>query len=99
MKSGDTPLSDYIITKQLTRATTEYSDSKGLPHVQVAIRMKSQGKSDSDLIHNFIPYVICDDNKKRDPKTKIGLGDKAYSPDEFLNSKNALKIDIDWYIN
>ena len=29
----------------------------------------------------------------------MGLGDKAYSPDEFLNSKNQLKIDIDWYIN
>ena len=41
MKNGDTPLSDYIITKQLTRNTSEYSDSKGLPHVQVAIRMKS----------------------------------------------------------
>ena len=61
--------------------------------------MKSQGKSDSDLIHNFIPYIICIDNKKADPKAKIGLGDKAYSPDEFLNSKNQLKIDIDWYIN
>jgi DNA polymerase alpha subunit A len=88
MKSGDTPLSDYIITKQLTRNTSEYSDAKGLPHVQVAIRMKSQGKSDADLIHNFIPYIICNDNKKHDPKAKIGLGDKAYSPDEFLNSKN-----------
>ena len=23
----------------------------------------------------------------------------AYSPDEFLSSKNSLKIDVDWYIN
>ena len=44
--------------------------------------------------------MICEDNKKPDPKGgKIGLGDKAYSPDEFLNAKNALKIDTDWYIN
>jgi DNA polymerase alpha subunit A len=33
MKSGKTPLADYIITKQLTRNTTEYSDPKSLPHV------------------------------------------------------------------
>jgi len=51
------------------------------------------------LVHNFIPYIICDDNKKPEKGVKVGLGDKAYSPDEFLNSKNALKIDIDWYIN
>lgn len=59
MKTGKTPLADYIITKQLTRSTSEYSDPKSLPHVQVAIRMKAQGKSDADLVNNFIPYVIC----------------------------------------
>jgi len=33
MKAGETPLSEYIITKQLTRNTNEYSDAKSLPHV------------------------------------------------------------------
>jgi len=33
MKSGETPLAEYIITKQLTRNTTEYSEPKSLPHV------------------------------------------------------------------
>lgn len=59
MKSGLTPLSQYIITKQLTRSPSEYSDPKSLPHVQVAIRMKALGKSDAELVNNFIPYVIC----------------------------------------
>lgn len=59
MKNHQINLSKFIITKQLTRATSEYSDPKSLPHVQVAIRMKDQGKSDSDLVNNFIPYVIC----------------------------------------
>lgn len=38
MKGGKIPLSEYIITKQLTRALSEYSDIKSLPHVAVAIR-------------------------------------------------------------
>ena len=33
MKNLRTPLADYIITKQLTRALSEYSDPKSLPHV------------------------------------------------------------------
>lgn len=98
MKAGETPLSDYIITKQLTRSTSEYSDAKALAHVQVAIRMKSQGKSDADLVNHFIPYVICDATQNKEQK-KLSLGDMAYSPDEFLAAKSSLKIDVDWYIN
>lgn len=60
--------------------------------------MKSQGKSDSDLVNNFIPYVICESVLKKDQK-KLLIGDMAYSPDEFLSSKSSLKIDVDWYIN
>ena len=33
MKKGDINLSEYIITKQLTRSPSEYSDPKSLPHV------------------------------------------------------------------
>ena len=58
MKSNQIPLSDYIITKQLTRALSEYSEIKGQPHVAVAHRLKNQGKSESELVNNFIPYII-----------------------------------------
>lgn len=96
MKKGETPLSEYIITKQLTRPTTEYSEPKSLPHVQVAIRMKSQGKSDADLVNNFIPYVIC--KTEAEKGKKIYIGDMAYSPEEFLDKRRNLEIDVDWYI-
>lgn len=59
MKSGEIPLKEYIITKQLTRSPGEYSEPKSLPHVNVALRLKSEGKSDAELVNNFIPYVIC----------------------------------------
>lgn len=96
MKKGETPLSEYIITKQLTRATSEYSEPKSLPHVQVAIRMKSQGKSDAELVNNFIPYVIC--KTEAEKGKKIYIGDMAYSPEEFLDKRRNLEIDVDWYI-
>lgn len=59
MRTGQLDLNKYIITKQLTKAPGEYSDFKSLPHVAVALRLKSGGKSEADLVANFIPYVIC----------------------------------------
>lgn len=58
MKNNGITLDQFIITKQLTKAISEYSDIKGQPHVAVAQRLKNQGKSESDLVNNFIPYVI-----------------------------------------
>ena len=60
MKDGTMNLAEYVITKQLTRAPSEYSDFKSLPHVIVANRLIKAGtKSSSDLVNNFIGYVIC----------------------------------------
>jgi DNA polymerase alpha subunit A len=59
MKENTTNLALYVITKQLTRAPSEYSDFKSLPHVIVADRLIKQGKSESELVNNFIGYVIC----------------------------------------
>ena len=59
MRSGQLGLEKYIITKQLTKPPGDYSDFKALPHVAVALRQKQQGKSEADLVNNFIPYVIC----------------------------------------
>ena len=60
MKDGTMNLAEYVITKQLTRAPSEYADFKSLPHVIVADRLiKSGVKTSSDLVNNFIGYVIC----------------------------------------
>lgn len=66
-----------------------------MPHVAVANRLKSQGKSEADLVNNFIPYLIC---TTAEDIAKSGLSAKAYHPDELLASKGQIKIDIDWYI-
>ena len=97
MRGNQLDIIQYIITKQLTKAPSEYSDFKSLPHVAIAMRLKSQGKSEADLINNFIPYLIC--NKKGENiDIKAGLSTKAYHPDELLQSKGQIEIDIDWYI-
>lgn len=98
LKNGEIPLSDFIITKQLTRKVEDYTDPKNLPHVQVAIRMKAMGKSDSDLVNNFIPYVICKNSSNTDKGRKAVIGDFSYSPDEYMDKKRCLQIDSDWYI-
>jgi DNA polymerase alpha subunit A len=58
--------------------------------------MKALGKSDSDLVNNFIPYVIC--KTQAEEKKKLSIGDMAYSPDEYLDKRKGLEIDIEWYI-
>lgn len=62
--------------------------------------MKQQGKSDADLVNNFIPYIICTTSLGKDQK-KLTIGDMAFSPDEYLKSSktpNPLRLDTDWYI-
>jgi hypothetical protein len=43
--------------------------------------MKMKGKSDSELINSYIPYVIC--KTKDEQNKKVSLGEKAFHPDEF----------------
>lgn len=41
MRTNGLDIIKYIITKQLTKAPSEYSDFKSLPHVAIALRLKS----------------------------------------------------------
>lgn len=45
IRKNEIPLSEFIITKQLSRKPSEYSDPDSLPHVFVAKRMIENGKS------------------------------------------------------
>jgi len=91
MREGQIVLSEYIINKALTRAPSEYSDYKSLPHVKVALALKAQGKSEAELVNNIIPYLVVETS---DPKAS--LADKAIHPDHF--NKGRCCIDVDWYI-
>ena len=93
-------IKDYAITKQLAKNIDDYNDSKALPHVQVAKRLREQKKRNFQ-IHSFIPYIIClykedenaDNTQHRSNKT---IADRAYHPKEIENDPS-LKIDHIWY--
>ena len=93
-------IKDYAITKQLAKNIDDYNDSKALPHVQVAKRLREQKKRNFQ-IHSFIPYIIClykedenaDNIQHRSNKT---IADRAYHPKEIENDPS-LKIDHIWY--
>ena len=89
-------LKDYIITKQLDKNIDDYYDLKSLPHVQVAKRLREQGKINFQ-IHSFIPYIIC--LCKKDEIYGLfhkNIADRAYHPNEIEKSQK-LKIDYMWY--
>ena len=94
-------LKDYAITKQLAKNIDEYNDLKALPHVQVAKRLREQGKINFQ-IHSFIPYIICLPKETADDNNNIithrikTIVDRAYHPKEIENDPT-LKIDKTWY--
>ena len=94
-------LKDYAITKQLAKNIDEYNDLKALPHVQVAKRLREQGKINFQ-IHSFIPYIICLPKETTDDNNNIithrikTIVDRAYHPKEIENDPT-LKIDKTWY--
>ena len=104
MENGNINIQKYVITKQLTQAPSAYQNFKALPHVIVANRLiQNGGKTESDLVGNFVGYVICDKNQEeqkegdKNAPYKFSFEDTAYSFDELINSQGKLKIDLEWY--
>lgn len=81
---------DFIINKSLSKNPEDYPDAKIQPHVQVALRLKSQGVGCHS--GDTIQYVICKDENKK------SYAERAYHPDELKKNKN-LEIDYEWYLN
>jgi len=48
-------------------------------------------------VGNFIPFVICI-NTQKEIDAKAGLSEKAFHPEELMDMKGKLEIDIQWYI-
>lgn len=63
LRSGNVPLKDLMITKQLAKNPEEYKDPQGLYHVQVALRMNSSGKLPKKFKNgDTVSYIFCNDN-------------------------------------
>ncbi len=109
---GSYPYSVFEITKQITKNIEDYGDSKSLPHVRVAKRLRQKGDM-SIKVNSFIPYIVCyekssEDIKSNDEKineNKTGcklipnskiLSDKCFHVNEIKENPN-LKVDVEWY--
>eukprot|EP00921_Rhytidocystis_pertsovi_P012478 GHVQ01020290.1.p1 GENE.GHVQ01020290.1~~GHVQ01020290.1.p1 ORF type:complete len:1473 (-),score=232.74 GHVQ01020290.1:2051-6469(-) len=58
MENHTVPLSEFVITKALTKLPQQYADMKTQPHVKVAQRLADSGQAIRP--GNEIGYVICD---------------------------------------
>lgn len=86
------PLQMLEITKQLTKAPSEYADMSSLPHVQVADRMNTQ-KNRRFKKGDMIDYIICADG------TDNAAPKRGYHIDEIKNADGKLTVDKVYYLS
>ncbi|KAL1440998.1 hypothetical protein MTO96_008921 [Rhipicephalus appendiculatus] len=91
IQENSLPLSDYCITRQLTKNPEDYPDKKNLCHVQVALRLNSKGGK--KLRHgDTVTYIICNDG------SQLPASQRAYHPEELKTNEN-LSIDKHYYLS
>lgn len=92
------PLSMLEITKQLTKAPSDYADMSSLPHVQVADRMNVQ-KNRRFKKGDMIDYIICEDGTDN-PAPKRGYHiDEIKAAAEDSQATKKLKVDKFYYLS
>ncbi|KAL0953645.1 hypothetical protein HGRIS_004849 [Hohenbuehelia grisea] len=94
VREGKYPIDDFIIFKRLSKNPEEYGEAKGLPHVQVAVRMKAKGGSARS--GDVIPYIFC--LSEGEESTKTPQADRARHPNDVRRADSKLRIDFDYYL-
>lgn len=76
-------------SQSLTKPPADYPDKKGLPHVQVALRMLSRNQRVQS--GDVIPYIMCEVDTSQPQALR------AYHPDEVARQEG-LKVDKSYYL-
>lgn len=98
LKEEKIPLPLLEITKQLTKAPSEYADMSSLPHVQVADRMNTQ-KNRRFKKGDMIDYIICEDGTDN-PAPKRGYHiDEVKGAPVGEDGVKKLKVDKLYYLS
>ncbi|CAH8663099.1 unnamed protein product [Schistosoma bovis] len=110
VRQGNLPISEFIITKMLTKNPEDYSDTKSQPHVQVALRLNGSTADDKKTgtrrlrAGDTVEYVICEDGSGQ-LATHRGyspteLTSRLYkvSDDSEPSTKASLSIDVNYYL-
>ncbi|RKP01383.1 hypothetical protein CXG81DRAFT_12079 [Caulochytrium protostelioides] len=93
VREGRTPITKFIIYKNLTKNPNEYPDQKSQPHVQVALRAVSRGKQ--MRAGDTVPYIVC----KQESPDVPGLAGRAWHPDDVMKPGSGLDVDTEWYLS
>ncbi|CAI2737550.1 unnamed protein product [Dicrocoelium dendriticum] len=113
VKQGQLPMSDFIITRMLTKDPEDYADAKSLPHVQVALRLNHSNSTQSDERNptgstrrfragDTVEYIICNDG------SNSAATQRGYSPSELADQERnklanttntpVLSVDVNYYL-
>lgn len=77
----------FEITKQITKNIEDYADSKNLPHVRVAKRLKEKGDL-SIKVNSFIPYIVCVEKKPENVSNEMNIENNSNENDNCLHIIN-----------
>lgn len=93
IKANEIPLDKYKINTKLSKDPSQYPGGKSMPQVQVALRMREQGKVVK--AGSVITYVITSTNGEEDVSTPA---ERARAFQEVMNKSLGLKPDPQFYL-
>ncbi|KAG7093423.1 hypothetical protein E1B28_007104 [Marasmius oreades] len=95
VRGGQIKLDDFTIHKRLGKEPEAYPKSEGLPHVQVALKMKAKGGN--ARAGDVIPYIFCLPDGEESAKS--AQSDRAHHRDELRKADSGLNIDFEYYLS
>ncbi|KAL2314433.1 DNA polymerase alpha catalytic subunit [Schizosaccharomyces pombe] len=91
MRNGKFPANKFIIFNRLGKNPEDYPNGKTMPFVQVALKKKARGEN--VRVGDVIPFIIAGSDADGHP------ADRAYSPQEIMNTNSTLVIDYNYYLS
>lgn len=93
IRANELPLEKFCISKQLGRDPEEYRDTKGIGHVNIALRFNKDPKNGrKKKAGDTIEYVVCVDG------TGESANQRGYLIEELKSQPEKLKLDSDYYL-
>lgn len=93
IKENQISMDKYKINTKLSKDPTQYPNAKSMPQVQVALRMRDQGKVVK--AGSVVTYVITAPESEQDTSTPV---ERARSFQEVMSKKSELKPDPMFYL-
>ena len=93
IRNNEIPIDKYKINTRLSKDPTNYPGGKTMPPVQVALRMREQGKVVK--AGTVITYVITESNQEQDQSSPA---DRARAFQEVMNKSSGLRPDANYYL-